>query len=338
MFNIELVIDIGGNNTTIYQNKKGIVLTEPSIVAIKKQRNRLKLVANGKEAQRLLLNRNELLPGVNIVYPFAEGTVNNSEAAKLMLRGFLETVILGKVFRPKIEAIVLISCGATVVERKNIESIFTSLGIKNVTLVESPIAVYSLLENPYNFIVIGGATTTEVAIVGPQGIITGCSVNISGATMDDAIKKYISEQYRLVISKTKAEELRVKLATLYDNQNISMEVQGRDLIDSATRKIELNSEDIRKAIQSVINSLADVIESVSMLCPENIAEDIYYSGITFAGGLANLHGLAKYLTDRLKIKVNSISDTTAIAAGGAAYLTDRDKLYKMIGMNLEENK
>lgn len=336
MFFLELVIDLGGSNTTIFQHKKGLVLNEPSIVAVKKYRNKLRLVAHGREAQRLLADRSKQEAGVNILYPISEGTINNSEAAKLMVKGFLETVTANRLIRPKIDAIVLISCGTTVVERKNIESIFTALGIKNVTLIESPLAVYALLENPYNFVVIGGATTTEAAIIGPQGIITGCSVNIAGSTMDDAIKKHISDQYRLVISKAKAEEIRIQLATLYDNQSISTEIQGRDLIDSAIRKIEISSCDIRKAIIGVVNSLADVIESVSMLCPENIAEDIYNSGITFAGGLANIHGLASYLTNRLKIKVNSISDTTAIVSGAATYLSDKDKLYTMIGIKEEK--
>ncbi len=335
---MELVIDIGGSNTTIYQRNKGIVLCEPSVVAVKKQRNRLRLIAAGKEAKRLSRNRSELAPGVNIVHPFNEGTVTNSEAARVMLKSFLETVTASRFFRPKIAALVLISCGSSVVERKNIESIFTSLGIKNVTLVESPIAVSALLESPYNFIVISGATITEVAIVGPEGIITGCTVNISGNSMDEAIKKYLSEQYRLVISKAKTEELRVKLATLSDKQNIAVEIQGRDLIDSATRKIEITAEDIRKAIIGVVNNLADVIESVSMLCPDNIVEDIYHTGITFCGGLSNIHGLPKHLTERLKIKVNNISDPTAPAAGAAAFFEDRDRLYKMIGMKLEENK
>ncbi|NCA66696.1 MAG: hypothetical protein EOM87_01380 [Clostridia bacterium] len=338
MFNLELVIDIGGGNTTIYQNKKGIVLCEPSVVAVKKQRNKLKLIAKGKEAKRLSRNRSELAPGVNIITPFSEGTVTNSEAARIMLKGFLETVTAGRFFRPNIDALVLISCGTSVVERKNIESIFTSLGIKNVTLVESPIAVAALLENPYNFIVISGATITEVAIVAPTGIITACSVNICGNSMDEAIKKYLSDQYRLVISKTRAEDLRIKLATLSDKQNIAVEVQGRDLIDSATRKIEITAEDLRKAIIGVVNNLADVIESVSMLCPDNLIEDIYHTGITFCGGLANIHGLAQHLTERLKIKVNSISDPAAPVTGGAAYFADRDRLYAMIGMNLEEKK
>ncbi len=337
MFNMELAIDIGGSNTTIYQNKKGIVLSEPSVVAVKKQRSRLRLVSKGKEAKKLLLNRREIAPGLNVLCPFSEGTVTNSEAARLMLKGFLETVTAGRLFRPSIAALVLISSGASVVERKNIESIFTSLGIRNVTLVESPIAVSALLESPYNFIVIAGATTTEVAIVGPDGIITGCSVNISGNSMDEAIKKYLAEQYRIVISRTKAEELRIKLATLSDKQNIAVEVQGRDLIDSAIRKIEITAEDLRKAIIGVVNNLADVIESVSMLCPDNIVEDIYHTGITFCGGLANIHGLAQHLTERLKIKVNNISDPAAPVTGAAAFFENKDRLYKMIGMRLEED-
>lgn len=334
---MELVIDIGGSTTTIYQHKKGIVLCEPSIVAVKKQRNKLKLIAKGKEAKKMLHNRHELAKGINIVYPFSEGAVTNSEAARILIRGFLDTITVNRLFRPKISALVLISCGTSVVERKNIENIFTSLNIKNVTLVESPIAVSALLESSNNFIVISGATITEVAIVGPNGIITGCSVNISGNSMDDAIKKYISEQYRLVISKAKAEEIRIKLATLSDKQNIAIDIQGRDLIDSATRKIEISAEDVRKAIIGVVDSLAEVIESVSMLCPDNLVEEIYHTGITFLGGLANIHGLAQYLTERLKIKVNSISDITAPATGGAVFFEDKDRLYKMIGMKLEED-
>ncbi len=337
MLNMELAIDIGGSNTTIYQNKKGIVLAEPSVVAVKKIRNKLRLVASGKEAKKLIANRRNIAPGLNILYPFSEGTVTNSEAARLMLKGFIETVTAGRLFRPSIAALVLISSGASVVERKNIESIFTSLGIRNVTLIEAPIAVSALLESPYNFIVIAGATTTEVAIVGPDGIITGCSVNISGNGMDEAIKKYLAEQYRIVVSRAKAEELRIKLASLSDKQTVAVEIQGRDLIDSATRKIEITAEDLRKAIIGIVNNLADVIESVSMLCPNNLVEDIYHTGITLCGGLANIHGLAQHLTERLKIKVNNLADSTAPVRGASVFFENKDKLYNMIGLRLEED-
>ena len=151
---MELAIDIGGSNTTIYQNKKGIVLCEPSVVALKKQRSRLRLVAKGKEAKKLLTSRRDIASGINVICPFSEGTVINSEAARLMLKGFLETVTAGRLIRPTIAAIVLISSGATVVERKNIENIFTSIGVRNITLLESPLAISALLENPYNFIVV----------------------------------------------------------------------------------------------------------------------------------------------------------------------------------------
>ena len=331
MYSNELVLDMGYANTIIAARGKGVVLKEPSVVAVLKQRGKLKLIASGAEARRYMKSR-ERAHGVTLVHPIKEGVIENAEAAILMLKDFLRKALPRRSFlSPKIEVIALISCGTSVVERKNFENVLSASGLKSPILMETPIAISALLSSDYNLIVNCGASIADVAIVGPTGIITGCSVTTCANAVDSKICAYVADNYRLGISATRAEEVRIKIGSFYDNQLISAEVMGRNLVDISPHQAEITANEIFPMMSDVALNLADVVESVSLMCPEKLIMDVYQAGVTLTGGFANSYGLADFLTERLKMTVNvpkTPEDTPAL--GALAFFDDRDKMYKML--------
>lgn len=331
MYSSELVLDMGYASTVIAARGKGVVLKEPSVVAVAKQRGKLKLLASGAEAKRYMKSRDRV-HGASLIHPVKEGVIENAEAAVLMLKDFMKKALPRRSFlSPKLEVIALISCGTSVVERKNFENVLASAGLKSPILMETPIAISALLSSDYNLIVNSGASVTDVAIVGPTGIITGCSVTVCANAVDRKICSYLADNYRLGISPTRAEELRVKIGSFYDNQLIDAQVSGRNLVDNTPHQTEITANEIFPMMCDVALNLADVIESVSMMCPEKLIEDVYHAGITLTGGFANSYGLADFLYGRLKIPVNvpkSPEDTPAL--GALVFFDDRDKMYKML--------
>ena len=331
MYSNELVLDIGFANTVIAVRGKGVVFNEPSIVLVTKSRGKLKLVASGAEAKRIVKNR-ERVHGATLVHPIKEGVIENAEAAILMLKDFLKKALPGRSFlSPKPEVIALISCGISVVERKTYENVLSAAGLKSPILMETPIAVSALLSSDYNLIVNCGASIADVAIVGPTGIITGCSVTTCGNEADRKICAYIADNYRMAILPSRAEELRIKIGSFYDNRLIDAQVAGKNLVDNSPHQTEITANEIFPMLSDVALNLADVVESVSMMCPEKLIMDVYHAGITFTGGFANSYGLSDFLAERLKMTVNVPKSPETVAALSAlSFFDDREKMYKML--------
>ena len=169
------------------------------------------------------------------------------------------------------------------------------------------------------------------AIVGPNGIITGCSVTTCGNAVDSKICSYVADNYRLRISPSRAEELRVKIGSFFDNQLISADVMGRNLVDNMPHQAEITGNEIYPMMHDVAMNLADVIENISLMCPEKLVMDVYRSGITLCGGFANSYGIGDFLSDRLKICVNvPKAPEDAVALGALRFFDDRDKMFKML--------
>ena len=331
MYSSELVLDMGYANTVIAARGKGIILKEPSVVAVIKHRGKLKLIASGSDARRYMKSR-ERARSAMLIHPIKEGVIENAEAAVLMLRDFIKKAQPRRSFlSPKLETIALISCGCSVVERKNFENVLVAAGMKSPILMETPIAVSALLSSDYNLIVNVGASVADVAIVGPTGIITGCSVTACGNAVDQKICAYVADNYRLAISPSRAEELRVKIGSFYDNQLIDAQVSGRHLVENTPHQAEITANEIFPMMCDVAMNLADVIESVSMMCPEKLIMDVYQAGITLTGGMANSYGLSDFLAERLKFPVNVQKSPEDVPALGAlAFFDDREKMYKML--------
>lgn len=331
MITNELVLDMGYENTVIAARGKGVIFSEPSVVAVAKQKGKLKLLASGADARRYMCSR-EKDPSATLLHPVKEGVIENAEAAILMLRDFMRKALPRRnFFSPKPDVIATICCGTSVVERKNYENVLAAAHIKNPILMETPIAVSALLSSDYNVIVVCGASIADVAIVGPSGIITGCSVTTCGNAVDQKICTYVADNYRLGISPSRARELREKIGSFFDNQTFSAEVSGRNLVDNMPHQAEITANEIFPMMSDVALSLADVIDSVTMMCPMKLSMNVYQAGITLCGGFANSYGIDEFLSARLKMRVNvPRSPEDAVALGALRFFDDRDKMFKML--------
>ena len=331
MFTNEIVIDMGYSQTVIAVHGRGVVFKEPSVIAVVRQRNKYKFYASGLEAKRYMRSRDRD-PMAVLIHPVKGGFIEDSDAAILMLKDFLNRALPKRgLFSPRPEVIATIACGTSVVERKNYENVLAEVGVKSPILMEAPIAVSSQLSSDYNLICTFGASVSDVAIVGPGGIITGCSVTMCGNAVDEKICNYVADNYRLGISPARAEELRTKIGSFNPGQVMSADVMGSNLVDNTPYQAEITSGEIAPMMYSVLNSFAEVIESVSMMCPEKFILDVYQAGVTLCGGFAFSDGLADFLSARLKMKVlvPKNPDET-IALGALAFFDDRDKLFKML--------
>ncbi|MBQ9146043.1 MAG: rod shape-determining protein [Clostridia bacterium] len=337
MCKMDLVMDMGSANTVIIDRKKGLVLSEPTIIAVKKQNGRFRTVAVGEEARTLSFKRNKP-DGVYFIYPITGGTVTNSEAASLLVKAFLERITQRMIIRPQFEIMSIVSCGLHTTERKEFENIFYRLGIKSVTLVEAPIAAASRVVAGCHFAVIMGGGITDIAIVTEKGIVTGCSIDISAAKMDEAIMNYIYATYNVTITKARAADLRVKHGTLSERQNTVSKVNAKDMLDGHTKSIEITSQDIRAAIAPMINTLCEAILGISNLCPSNLVESINHAGLHIYGGVAGLKHLDRYLMDKLNLPIEVHADVNTLAQNCAVFFEDKPKLYRMLGINVGGKK
>ena len=331
MLTNEIVIDMGYAQTVIALRGKGVVFKEPTVVALSRQGKKVKYYASGFDAKRYMRNRDRD-PLAVLIHPVKGGLIEDSDATIWMLKDFLRKALPKRgLFSPRPEVIATIACGTSVVERKNYENVLAEVGLKSPILMETPIAVSSQLSCDYNLIATFGASISDVAIVGPSGIITGCSVTMCGNAVDEKICSYIAENYRLGISQARAEELRIKIGSFYQGQMMSADVSGRNLVDDSPAQAEITSGEIAPMLISVLTSFATVMESVSMMCPEKFILDVYNAGITFCGGFAVTDGVADFLGDRLKMKVLVPKNPDeAVALGALAFFDDRDRMYKML--------
>ena len=330
MLTNEIVIDMGYNQTVIAVHGKGVVLKEPTIVAAARVKGKYKFYASGLEARRYMRSRDRD-PLATLIHPVKGGMIEDVNAAILMLKDFVRKAIPRKLFAPRPEVIATIPCGTSVVERKNYENVLAAVGLKSPILMEAPIAVSALLDGEYNLIIDIGASISDVAIVGPSGIITGCSVTMCGNAVDEKICAYVADNYRLGISMSRASELREKIGSFRGEQIMSSDVSGKNLVDETPYQVEITSTEIAPILLSVMTSFAQVVESVTMMCPQKHCLDVYRAGITLCGGFAQSDGLAEFLEAKLNIPVHLAknSDET-VALGALAFFDDRDKMYKML--------
>lgn len=333
MCKLDVIIDMGSANTVIVERKAGLVLSEPSLLAAKKIGGKLKAVAVGAEAKKMWLSKKKP-EDVSFIYPISGGVVVNTEAAALMLKHFLERITHRMLIRPQFEVLCLVSCGLRTAERKGFEDVFYRLGIKSVSLVEAPLAAAADVAAGCKFVVIMGEGTTDIAIVNASGIVAGCSIDVSGAKMDEAIRNHIFYEYNLTISKARAEDLRIRCGTLSEREVNVVTVSGKDVVDGRRKKMELSSKDVRVAITPIINVLCEAILSISNVTPDYLVDAVKHGGIQMYGGASGLHYLRNYIGEQLGVEAEIHADVTALAMGAASFFEDKPKLYRMMGINL----
>jgi rod shape-determining protein MreB len=331
LFSSDMGIDLGTANSLIYVKGKGIVLTEPSVVAIQKGTNNV--LAVGNEAKRMLGRT----PGnILAIRPLKDGVIADFEITESMLRYFITKVHNRKALvRPRI--VVAVPSGITEVEKRAVKDSALHAGAREVYLIEEPMAAaigvgLPVQEPAGNMIIDIGGGTTEVAIISLAGIVFSKSVRVGGDEMDDAIIQYLKRTYNLMIGERTAENVKIAIGSAYPlPEELSIDVKGRDLVSGLPKTIVVNSEEIRGALLETISTIIEAVRISLERCPPELAADLVDRGLILAGGGSLLRGIDRLLSEETGLPVNVADDPlSAVALGTGRVLDELDFLKKVI--------
>lgn len=326
MFSNDLSIDLGTANTLIYVREKGIVLNEPSVVAVRQdmQSGQHQVVAVGLEARRMLGRT----PG-NIVAtrPLKDGVIADFYITEKMLQHFIHKVHENKIFRPSPRVLVSVPCGSTQVERRAIRESALGAGARAVYLIEEPMAAAIGAGLPVeqasgSMVVDIGGGTAEVAIISLGGIVYSASVRIGGDRFDEAIINYVRRNYGSLIGEVTAERIKQQIGTAFPSSEVKeMEVRGRNLAEGVPRTFTMTSNEILEALQDPLSGIVGAVRSALEQAPPELAADIAERGMVLTGGGALLKDLDRLLMEETGLPVIVAEDPlTCVARGGGRAL------------------
>ncbi|MGA1862831.1 rod shape-determining protein [Deferribacter thermophilus] len=330
LFSNDLAIDLGTANTLIYVRGKGIVCNEPSVVAINKNTN--EILAVGNEAKSML---GRTPANIVAIRPMKDGVIANFEVTEKMLRYFIQKVHHRKsLVRPRI--VICIPSGGTQVERRAVKDSAIQAGAREVYLIEEPMAAaigagLPIQEPTGNMIVDIGGGTTEVAVISLSGIVYANSVRVGGDEMDEAIVNYIKRKYNLLIGLNAAEQIKIKIGSAFKtDEEMSVEIKGRDLVTGIPKTIEITDEEVREALNDAVVKIVEAVKIALEKTPPELAADIVDKGIVLTGGGALLKGLDKRLSHETGLPIIVSDDPlTAVAIGSGKVLEELDLLRKV---------
>jgi rod shape-determining protein MreB len=331
MFSNDLAIDLGTANTLIYVKGKGIVLSEPSVVAIKKGTNNVLKV--GKEAKEMLGRT----PGsIVAIRPMKDGVIADFDVTEQMIRQFIWKIHNRKTLvRPRI--IMCVPSGITQVEKRAIRDSAEQAGAREVHLIEEPMAAaigagLGVQEPSGNMIVDIGGGTTEVAVISLGGIVYSQSVRIAGDEMDEAIIQYLKRKYNLLVGERTAENIKIHLGSAYPFEDPSrkMEIKGRDLVEGIPKALTINDSDIREALHDPIYAIVDAVKTALERTPPELASDLAEKGIVMAGGASLLHGLDTLIALETHLRVWVADDPLSCVVLGTGKVLDELNLLKTV--------
>jgi rod shape-determining protein MreB len=334
LFSNDLAIDLGTATTLVYVKGKGIVLCEPSVVAIRKDsRGGKKILAVGKEAKRMLGRT----PGnIVAIRPMKDGVISNFEITESMLRYFIAQVHKGRTLvRPRI--IVSVPSGITEVEKRAVRESAQSAGAREVYLIEEPMAAaigagLPVSEPSGNMIVDIGGGTSEVAVISLSGIVCSQSVRVGGDKMDEAVAQFIKRKYNLLIGERTAENIKIQIGTAYPEEEVkTMEIKGRDLVAGNPKVLQVNSEEIREALAEPINAILEAVKTTLERTPPELASDIVDKGIILVGGGSLLRNLDILLREETSLPITITEDPiSAVVLGSGKALDELDILKEVM--------
>ncbi len=325
-FSNDISIDLGTANTLIYVSEKGIVLDEPSVVAIRRDQfsAQSSVVAVGSDA-KLMLGRT---PGnIHATRPLKDGVIADFHVTEKMLQHFIHKVHETKVFRPSPRVLVCVPCGSTQVERRAIKESALGAGAREVFLMEEPMAAamgagLPVEEASGSMVVDVGGGTTEVAIISLNGIVYAESVRIGGDRFDEAIINYVRRNYGTLIGETTAERIKQDIGTAFPRNEVQeIEVRGRNLAEGVPRSFTLNSNEILEAMQEPLSGIVGAVRAALEQAPPELAADIAERGMVLTGGGALLRDLDRLLMEETGLPVVVAEDPlTCVARGGGRAL------------------
>lgn len=312
----DIGIDLGTASVLVYIKGKGIVLREPSVVAI--DRNNNKILAVGEDA-RLMLGRT---PGnIVAIRPLREGVISDYDITEKMLRYFIDKAIgRRRIFKPRM--VVCVPSGVTEVEKRAVIDAANNAGARTTSLIEEPIASaigagLDIAKASGNMVIDIGGGTTDIAVISLGGIVVSTSIKMAGDKFDEAIVRYMRKKHNIMVGERTAEELKITVGTAFPrDEQIKVEVRGRNLISGLPKTIEVNSDEMLEALSEPVSTIADAVHSVLERTPPELSADISDRGIVMTGGGSLLNGLDKLISKRTGIPVYVAQDAISCVAIG----------------------
>jgi rod shape-determining protein MreB and related proteins len=334
VFSNDLAIDLGTANTLVYVKGKGIVLGEPSVVAVRTDnRMKNKVLAVGLEAKNMLGRT----PGnIVAIRPMRDGVIADFEVTEAMLRHFIQKVHNRRTFvRPRI--IVAVPSGITQVEKRAVKESAESAGAREVFLIEEPMAAaigagLPITEPTCNMIVDIGGGTTEVAVISLAGIVYSRSLRVAGDKMDAAIMQYIKRKYNLLIGERTSEIIKTTIGNAYPDPDdiATIEVKGRDLVSGIPKILAIDSEEVREAISEQIDAIVETVKIALEQTPPELAADIVDRGIVLTGGGALLKNLDRLLREESGLPITVTEDPLSTVARGSGMALDSIEILRQV--------
>ncbi len=331
----DLAIDLGTANTLVYVKGRGIVSNEPSVVAVHKDsRGGKKVIAVGEEAKKMLGKT----PGnIVAIRPLKDGVIADFEVTEAMLKYFIQKIHNKKSYaRPRI--VISVPSGITPVEKRAVKESAESAGAREVYLIEEPMAAaigvgLPITEPSGNMIVDIGGGTTEVAVISLAGIVYCNSVRVAGDKIDEAVIQYVKRKYNLLIGERTAELIKINIGSAYPSPNqeeLTTEVKGRDLVGGIPKTLEISSKEIREAISEPVNAIVEAVRIALERTPPELASDIVDKGIVLSGGGAMLRNLDLLIKEVTRLPVIIAENPLTAVVEGTGKALDEMSLLKEI--------
>jgi|UniRef100_E6QNQ4 rod shape-determining protein MreB len=338
-FSTDLAIDLGTANTLIYVRGKGIVLDEPSVVAVRHDANSAKktIQAVGLEAKRMLGRT----PGnITATRPMKDGVIADFTITEQMLKYFIKKISNTRMFHPSPRIIICVPCGSTQVERRAIRESAIGAGARQVYLIEEPMAAaigagLPVAEATGSMVVDIGGGTTEVGVVSLGGIVYANSIRVGGDKFDEAIINYIRRNYGMLIGEVTAEAIKKGIGTAFPGPNVKeMEVKGRNLAEGVPRSFTISSNEILEALTDPLNNIISAVKSALEQTPPELGSDIAEKGLVLTGGGALLRDLDRLLMEETGLPVLIAEDPlTCVVRGSGRALEEMDHLHSVFAQD-----
>ncbi|EOX8336199.1 rod shape-determining protein [Campylobacter jejuni] len=333
-FSSDMGIDLGTANTLVLVKDKGIVINEPSVVAVERERygSKAKILAVGKEAKDMVGKT----PGnIEAIRPMKDGVIADFDMTEKMIRYFIEKTHRRKSFlRPRI--IISVPYGLTQVERKAVRESALSAGAREVFLIEEPMAAaigasLPIQEPKGNLVVDIGGGTTEIGVISLGGLVISKSIRTAGDKLDMSIVNYVKEKYNLIIGERTGEEIKITIGSAIQlPKELSMVVKGRDQVSGLLSRIELTSEDVREAMREYLKEIADALKMVLEMMPPDLASDIVENSVVLTGGGALIRGFDKYLSEIVRLPVYIADEPLLAVAKGTGKALEEISLLQQL--------
>ncbi len=333
----DIGIDLGTASVLVYIKNKGVVLQEPSVVAIDTNTN--KILAVGEEARRMLGRT----PGnIVAIRPLRDGVISDFSITQRMLKYFIRTTCGRKIFRPRV--MVGVPSGVTEVEKRAVEEAVLQAGASKPFIIEEPVAAaigadMDITQPSGNMVVDIGGGTTDIAVLSLGGIVVNSSIKFAGDKFDEAIIRHMRKAHNLLIGDRTAEDLKINIGTAYPREEeVFMDIRGRDLVSGLPKTISIGSEEMREALAETIITIIDGVRAILEKTPPELAADISDKGIFMTGGGALLYGLDKLMEENTGVPVHVAENAISCVAYGTGKALENLDLLQNITGNEKSNK